>query len=90
MLKSQKYQLTCSYFSRIFKNPILLPCGDSICLEHLKEKAVVKQNKIKCKQCNGEFQVKDNHFKSNEALTQIIQSHSYLSDEEINLKQKLE
>ena len=47
MLKSQKSQLTCSYCSRIFKDPILLPCDDSICREHLSERDVVKQNKSK-------------------------------------------
>jgi hypothetical protein len=89
MLKS-KSQLTCSYCSKIFRNPILLPCDDSICREHLTERDVVKQNKIKCKACNEEFQVKENQFKSNEELTQIIESQSYLSDEEISLKQDLE
>jgi hypothetical protein len=90
MLKSQKSPLTCSYCSRIFKDPILLPCNDTICCQHLKERDVIKQNKIKCKKCKQEFRVKDNQFKSNEALAQLIESHSYLSDEEINLKQQLE
>ena len=86
MLKSQ---LTCSNCSRIFKNPILLPCGDSVCLEHLKERDVVKANKIKCKKCNEEFGVKSNQFKSNEDLKNLIESHSYLSVDEIKLKHEL-
>ena len=57
MLKSQKSQLTCSYCSRIFRDPILLPCGDSICRDHLKDRDVVKANRIKCKKCNEEFGV---------------------------------
>jgi hypothetical protein len=83
-----KSQLTCSYCSKIFKDPILLPCEDSICREHLFNKDVRKENKLKCKQCNEEFRVKDSEFKSNKALTQLIESHSHLSDEETNLKQK--
>jgi hypothetical protein len=85
-----KSQLTCSYCSKIFKDPIVLPCDDSICLQHLSERGVLKQNKIKCNKCKQEFQVKANQFKSNEALSQIIESQSHLIDEEISLKQQLE
>ncbi len=74
----------------IFKDPILLPCNHSICREHLSERDVVKENKLNCKQCNEEFQVRSSEFKSNEALTKLIENQSFLSDEETNLKQKLE
>ena len=67
-----------------------MPCDDSICREHLSVRDVVKQNKIKCKKCNKEFQVKDKQFKSNKSLTQIIENESHLIDAEIILKQKLE
>jgi hypothetical protein len=87
MLKSQ---LTCSYCSKIFKDPINLPCEDSICRGHLKERDVAKANRIKCKTCNEDFQIKKNEFKSNKALNKLIESHSYLSGEEIRLKQELE
>jgi hypothetical protein len=90
MLKSQKSQLTCSYCSRIFKNPIILPCDDSICRQHLSERDVVKQNRIKCNKCNEVFQVRNNHFESNEDLKKLIESQSYLNEEEISLKQGLE
>jgi hypothetical protein len=90
MLKSPKSQLTCSYCSRIFRDPIDLPCGDSICRQHLSERDIVKQNKIKCKQCNKEYQVKDNEFKSNNQLKHLIESHSYLSKDEKSLKHELE
>jgi hypothetical protein len=89
MLKS-KSQVTCSYCSRIFKDPIDLPCDDSICREHLFERTVVKENKIKCKECNEEFQIKDYDIKLNKTLANLIQSNSYLSQEEKELKGKLE
>jgi hypothetical protein len=85
-----KSQLTCSYCSRIFKDPIQLPCDENICREHLSEKAIVKENKIKCNECKGEFQIKDNDFKSNKTLKKLIESQSYLSEQEICLKQELE
>ena len=90
MLKSKKSQVACSYCSKIYKDPIDLPCGDSICLEHLSEKDVLKVNKIKCKKCNKEFGVKNNAFKSNNELNQLLESQSYFSEEEIVLKQVLE
>jgi len=36
------------------------------------------------------FGVKNNEFKSNEAFAKLIESHSYLSEEEFRLKQELE
>jgi hypothetical protein len=90
MLNSNKSQLTCSYCSKIFKNPIQLPCDDSICRQHLIEGEVVKENKIKCQKCNQEFGVKNNEFKSNIDLKTLIERHSYLSNEELSLKRVLE
>jgi hypothetical protein len=85
-----KSQVTCSHCSKIYKDPILLPCEDSICGEHLSERSVVNQNKIKCKKCSEEFQVKGHEFKSNIELMKLLESHSYLSEEEIELKRELE
>ncbi len=90
MLKSQKSELTCSYCLKIYKDPIELQCGDSMCRDHLKERDVVKQKRIKCKKCNGEFKVKNNEFKSNESLTQLIENQSNLNAEEFSLKHDLE
>jgi hypothetical protein len=90
MLKSQKSQLTCSYCYRIVKGPIALPCDETICREHLSEKDVVRESKIKCAKCNEEFQVKGHEFKSNIELMKLLESHSYLSSEEIELKRELE
>jgi hypothetical protein len=90
MLKSEKSQVTCSYCSRIVKDPILLPCNDSICREHLNERDVVRENIIKCAKCNEEFQVNGLEFKSNIELMKLLESHSYLSSEEIELKRELE
>ena len=89
MLKS-KANWTCSYCSKILKDPILLPCEDNICRQHLKEKDVVKQNAIKCVKCAENFPIKGHEFKSNKTLKQLLEDNSYLSEEEINLKQNLE
>jgi hypothetical protein len=89
MLKS-KANWTCSYCSKILKDPILLPCEDNICRLHLKEKDSVKQNAIKCVKCKENFPIKGHDFKSNKTLKQLIEDKSYLSEEEMNLKKNLE
>jgi hypothetical protein len=93
MFKSKKSQLTCSYCSKIYKDPIILPCGDSICREHISERDVVKENRIKCKKCkkcNKESGVKSNTFQSNQTLKKLVKDRTHLSKGEINLKQELE
>jgi hypothetical protein len=89
-MNKYKSSLTCSYCTKIFKNPVELPCKHSICKEHLIEKDVQKQNKIKCVECKEEFQVKDNEFKSVEVFKKLLDDQHYLSDEEFSLKQKIE
>ena len=84
------HQLTTNKSSRIYKDPIQLPCGDSICRQHLSERDVVKEKRIKCKECKHEFTINDYEFKSNEALKNLIERQSYLSEEEISRKQKME
>ena len=56
----------------------------------LKERDVCKENKIKCKTCNEQFQIKNNEFKSNEALKKLKEKQPYLSEEETSLKHELE
>ncbi len=71
------------------KDPILLPCDDSICSEHLSDRDV-KENKMKCNDCNQVFQVKDIQFKSNNTLKKLTESQSYLNEDESSLKLELE
>jgi len=56
---------------------------------YLKEK-LSKTIKSNARNANEEFQVKDNQFKSNEALKKLVEDQTHLSDEEINLKLELE
>ena len=83
-----KSSLTCSYCSKIFKDPIELPCSHHVCRQHLFETNVVKENRIKCVKCKRDFQGTD--FKTIEILKQLIDDHVYLSDEEFSLKTKIE
>jgi hypothetical protein len=89
MLKS-KSQFTCSYCSRIFHDPIELPCSHNLCRQHLTENNVIKENKIKCVTCRVEFKVKGDDFKSNDFVKKQLEEHVYLSDEELLLKKTIE
>ena len=79
---------TCLNCSKIFEDPIELPCEDLICKEHLTEKEVLKQNKIKCMKCKQEFQVKQNDFKSVKSIQKQIDNQIYFNGEEKKLKVK--
>ena len=64
-MKRFKSSFACSYCSKILLNPIELPCSHNLCMGHLTEKDVVKQNRIKCAECKQDFEVKGNEFKLN-------------------------
>ena len=85
-----KHTLTCSNCSKIFRDPIELPCKHSICQEHLTEKEVLNQNKIRCSKCKEDFEVKGSEFKSIELVKQMLENKIYFNEEEIRLKQKIE
>jgi hypothetical protein len=82
-----KSSLTCSYCSKVLKDPIELPCKHNLCKEHLTEK---NENKIKCGECKQEFEVKDNEFKPNNLVKKLLDDHLYLSDEEFSLKKQIQ
>jgi hypothetical protein len=50
----------------------------------------VKENRIKCKDCNQEFEVTCDEFRSNKNLKKLLEKQSYLSEEEKSLKKELE
>jgi hypothetical protein len=85
-----KSSLTCSYCSKLFQDPIELPCYHNLCKGHLGEKEVVKQNRIQCVECKQEFQIKDNGFRSNYFIKKQLEELLFLSDEELALKKQIE
>ena len=90
-MTSIKQDFACSFCSKIYKNPFILPCDDMLCEEHLKEASVRKNNSITCKTCQIEFEVKDNKMiRPSKVLQKLIENERYLSDEEKSLKRQLE
>jgi hypothetical protein len=88
---SVKLDFTCLICSKILKSPFSLPCGDTICEEHLKETEVLKNNSIKCKSCEEVFEVKDNEMiRSNTTVQKLIQNERFLSETEKSKKKSLD
>jgi hypothetical protein len=88
---SLKSDLTCSYCKEIYKNPYSLPCGDSLCEEHLKEPHIRKNNSIKCETCQKVFAIEENEMiRPNTAMQKLIENERYLSDDEKLIKHNLE
>ena len=85
-----KSNLTCSYCLKIYRDAIELPCSHHLCKQHLTEKDVAKQKRIKCGECKKDFQVKDNDFKANNFLKKQLDDFRFLSDEELTLKKQIE
>ena len=89
-MSQMKCHFICSNCNKIFKHPILLPCYDTICEHHLREKTVLKQESIECKTCKQTFNL-DESFKSgpNKQLQTQLDNDIYLSNEEKSLKNAL-
>jgi hypothetical protein len=86
-----KVDFTCLICSKIFKSPFVLPCGDTICEEHLNESQNLKNNSIKCQSCGEVFEVKNNQMiRSNKSFQNLIQKDLFLSNEEKLKKKSLE
>jgi hypothetical protein len=89
-MKRFKSSLSCSYCSKILKDPIELPCNHNLCKAHLSEKDIIKENRIKCGECKQEFQVKNNTFKATEMLKDKLDDFLFLSHREFSLKMKIQ
>ena len=84
---NRKSTLTCSHCSKIFKDPIELPCSHNLCKRHLAGKNEIR---IECAECKQDFEVNDNDFKPINLVKKQLDNHVYLSDEEFAAKKQIE
>ena len=84
---SLKSKYTCSHCTRILKEPLLLPCSDNVCAQHLNETNLTQ---IKCATCIKSFDVKSLKIQSNKCLKKLLDDQLYLSSEEKQLKRQIE
>jgi len=73
-------KLTCSICSLIFKDPIILPCGHTVCKEHLSDEI------ISCFPCTKKFYINTFVQIPNLAITGIINDEHFLSESERSMK----
>jgi hypothetical protein len=64
--------IKCPICKKIFNVPVILPCGESICKEH-----VIKKTKIYCEVCDEDHLIPSGGFISNKKLEQMIASKVY-------------
>lgn len=82
-----KSNLTCHSCSKIFKDPVELPCKHSICQEHFSEKKHIKDKKIKCGACKEYFEIKE--FRIVKLIKNLLDIQIYLNDDEFKLKNQI-
>ena len=68
--------------------PITLPCGSTICQQHVVDYSLNNQEdtKFKCEICSDEHQIPLDGFKINKRLFELIQSNTHLSPKQISAK----
>ena len=66
--------LVCEYegCNLIYEHPVTLPCGSSLCKQHLEK---FKKNKFKCFFCSVTHHIPEDGFSLNKAMTKMIDSH---------------
>ena len=77
---SLKSEFTCSYCSKIYRKPVILPCNHCLCEEHLKDIDVLKVKSIQCKTCIQEFSLDGNEFKPNDIVQNLIEKEMHLTE----------
>ena len=82
---SIKVNLTCSFCSKIYKELIVLPCGHTMCEEHLHE-----QEKIEWVPCRKEFNLCKHVFVPNFVVRNIINDKDFLGISIVNRVIKIE
>ena len=88
-MSSLKSILTCPQCLKIYKEPFILPCGDSLCKEHLDEKSNEHLKLIKCLSCLKEFEINSSSFVLNKVLNDLIVNETFLSYDEKTCKMKI-
>jgi hypothetical protein len=80
-----KSNLTCPQCDKIYKEPISLPCGHTLCKKHLSD-----SNIINCFPCRKNFIISKSQFMPNYVVKNLIDDHDFLSLEEKCLRDEIE
>jgi hypothetical protein len=67
-----EHLVKCSECKYLLSNPIVLPCGNTVCLKHIPQQA---QHIYDCHSCKIGHEVPDNGFASNKLASQLIDQY---------------
>ena len=83
--------LVCQVCSKYYLNPIILPCGNNICEEHVEKKLKSNSSKIyKCDICFKEHETSENGYIINRILINMMNDNIHLSEESKQKKTLIE
>lgn len=89
-----KEKFTCKICNKIFKEPVFLPCHNSMCKAHVDEVKKGKKEKIECMFCKEQHEIPSTGFKLNDIINDIIEKDGHLDENEkqakANVKTKLD
>ena len=74
---------TCKVCNKYLKNPVVLPCGETICNEHVDLKAAENESNYfiyKCQICNVDHKAFEEGFSSSKALIGLLSFNNHLDD----------
>ena len=71
--------IKCTKCKEILKMPVLMPCGNSICSHHIKDKEN-KNKRLECLICQKNHNIPVNGFPRNLALESLLETNFYKID----------
>jgi hypothetical protein len=84
--------LTCKFCQKYFLTPVILPCGNNVCQEHVNQNIKINENTKKkeyeCNLCQNNHKIPKNGFIINEPYIQMINNNLHL-DERAKLAKKV-
>jgi hypothetical protein len=79
--------LSCPICNLVYKQPVKLPCGKTICKCHLQDS---NKSLLNCTFCHLEQKTPSNGFYPNFFIQSQIKQNKHLNEKEIHLKSKIE
>jgi WD40 repeat protein len=84
-----RHSLKCQICDLIYKQPIKLPCGKSICKSHLLDLNGSLLNEFYCKLCQSKHKIPLRGFHPNFFIQNQINTFQHLSKDECDLKSRI-
>jgi hypothetical protein len=79
--KSFNEVLTCKICQKYYLNPILLPCRNNICEEHInKQTKDINAQSYKCELCSQDHEIPENGFIVNEPFIEMMNTNVHLDE----------